>query len=206
VSDEVLAGLAALVGVMDAGVDERLLDSVSIDRERRLIGVLLDDREQVTEQLLLERREVGTFDERMRGRIAEAVDALARARKRRRRRSLSRLAAVLGRRLGRAGGRLAATDRPAQPSGGGFVLLRYRLPSSYRCANALYDCELSSAVGATPAIARAGRSRSRLTSSNSARTRISRAASRADRPCGPSPRSKRSSSSPATRCRSLRAR
>jgi hypothetical protein len=29
--------------------------------------------------------------------------------------------------------RLAPADRPAQPSGGWFALLRYRFPSSYRC-------------------------------------------------------------------------
>ena len=40
-----------------------------------------------------------------------------------------------------------------------------------------------SAVGATPAICRAGRARSRLTSSSSASTRTSLPASRADRPC-----------------------
>jgi hypothetical protein len=49
VGDEVLTGFAPLVGVMQAGVDERLLDSLTVDRQRGMIGVLLDDREQVAE-------------------------------------------------------------------------------------------------------------------------------------------------------------
>ena len=54
--DEVLARLAPLVGVVHAGVDERLLDAVAVDRDRGLVGVLLDDREQVAEQPPLGRR------------------------------------------------------------------------------------------------------------------------------------------------------
>jgi hypothetical protein len=60
-----------------AGVDERLLDPVPVDRERRVVGVLLDDREQVTEQLALERRQLGAVDERSRRGIADAVDLQA---------------------------------------------------------------------------------------------------------------------------------
>jgi hypothetical protein len=45
VDDEVLAGLAALIGVVDARVYERLLDAVVVDEDGGLIGVLLDDRE-----------------------------------------------------------------------------------------------------------------------------------------------------------------
>ena len=52
--DEVLAGLAALVGVVLAGEDERRLDPVALDRDRRLVGVLLDDREEIGEQPALE--------------------------------------------------------------------------------------------------------------------------------------------------------
>ena len=59
VDDEVLARLAALVGVVLAGEHERLDDAVAVDRLGDLVGVLLDDREQVGEQLALERREVG---------------------------------------------------------------------------------------------------------------------------------------------------
>ena len=137
VGDELLAGLAPLVGVMHARVDERLLDAVAVDLERRVIRVirvLLDDREQVAEQLLLERRQIGALHERVRGRVTEAIDALAHRGDRGRGRALSRLRAVLRRRVLGAVSRLAASDRPAQPPGGGFVLLRYRLPSSYRFA------------------------------------------------------------------------
>jgi hypothetical protein len=60
-----------------AGVDERLLDPLPVDRERRVVGVLLDDREQVTEQLALERRQLGAVDERSRRGITDAVDLQA---------------------------------------------------------------------------------------------------------------------------------
>jgi hypothetical protein len=46
-NDEVLAGAPALVGVVDAGIDECLLDPLAVDDDRRLVCVLLDDREQV---------------------------------------------------------------------------------------------------------------------------------------------------------------
>jgi hypothetical protein len=58
VDDEVLAGLAALVGVVLAGEHERLHDGVAVHGLGHLVGVLLDDREQVREQVLLEAREV----------------------------------------------------------------------------------------------------------------------------------------------------
>jgi hypothetical protein len=60
--------------VVHAGVDEGLLNPVTVDRERRVVGVLLDDREQVTEQLALERRQLGAVDQRSRRGIADAVD------------------------------------------------------------------------------------------------------------------------------------
>ena len=56
--DEVLAGLAALVGVVLAGEQERAQDAPAVDLVGDLVGVLGDDREQVAEQLVLERREV----------------------------------------------------------------------------------------------------------------------------------------------------
>jgi hypothetical protein len=56
--DEVLARLAALVGVVLAGEHERPDDRFAVDRLGDLVGVLLDDREQVREQVLLEPREV----------------------------------------------------------------------------------------------------------------------------------------------------
>jgi len=45
--DELLAASATLVSVVDARGDERFLDLVAVDGDRRLIRVLLDDREEV---------------------------------------------------------------------------------------------------------------------------------------------------------------
>jgi hypothetical protein len=42
-----------------------------------VVGVLLDDREQVPQQLALERRQLGPVDERPRRGIADAVDLQA---------------------------------------------------------------------------------------------------------------------------------
>jgi hypothetical protein len=47
VHDELLAGAPALVGMMLAGEHERLRDALAVDRNQRVVGVLLDDREQV---------------------------------------------------------------------------------------------------------------------------------------------------------------
>ena len=58
VHDEVLARLAALVGVVLAREHERLHHAVAVDGLGDLVGVLLDDREQVRKQLLLDLREV----------------------------------------------------------------------------------------------------------------------------------------------------
>ena len=52
--DEVLAGLAPLVGVVLAGEHERLHDAGAVHVLGDLVGVLLDDREQVGQQLALE--------------------------------------------------------------------------------------------------------------------------------------------------------
>ncbi len=57
--DEVLAGLAPLVGMMLAGEDERCEDTIAVDHRSGLVGVLLHDREEISEQLALERRELG---------------------------------------------------------------------------------------------------------------------------------------------------
>ena len=54
VHDEVLAGLAPLVGVVLAGEHERLLDALAVDADGRVGGVLGDDREQVAQQPALE--------------------------------------------------------------------------------------------------------------------------------------------------------
>ena len=58
VRDELLARLAALVGVPLAGEDERLADPVQVDGADRVVGVLGDDGEEVGEQLPLVRQEV----------------------------------------------------------------------------------------------------------------------------------------------------
>jgi len=51
--DELLAGAPPLVGVMLAGKHERGGDRVAVDRDERLLGVFLDDREEVGQQLAL---------------------------------------------------------------------------------------------------------------------------------------------------------
>jgi hypothetical protein len=57
--DEVLAGDPPLVGVVLAGEHERLHDPVLVDGLGDLVGMFLDDREEVGEQVLLDPREVG---------------------------------------------------------------------------------------------------------------------------------------------------
>ena len=60
--DEVLARLAALIGMVQAGEHERLLDPSPVDVERCLVRVLLDDREQIAEQPTLDRRQLDVLD------------------------------------------------------------------------------------------------------------------------------------------------
>jgi hypothetical protein len=48
--DELLTGSPALVGVVLAGEHERRGHRLAVDRDQRVLGVLLDDREQVAEQ------------------------------------------------------------------------------------------------------------------------------------------------------------
>jgi hypothetical protein len=86
--DEVLAGLAPLIGVVLAGVDERLLDALAVDDDRGLVGVLLDDREQVAEQTPLALGELGALDRAVGRRMVDSVNRRPRARDER--------AAVLG--------------------------------------------------------------------------------------------------------------
>jgi hypothetical protein len=62
VDDELLTRATTLVGVVLAGEDERRSDGVTVDRDQRLLGVLLDDREEVRQKLALaggEQRELG---------------------------------------------------------------------------------------------------------------------------------------------------
>jgi hypothetical protein len=115
--DEVLAGLPQLVGVVHAGVDERLLDQLAVDLDGRLLGVLLDDREQVPEQLPLLLGQLGSLDRCVAARPPLTVDRRARLRDQRR-----GAVALLAPALGAA---QAAIRR-------GVALLRYRRPSSYR--------------------------------------------------------------------------
>jgi hypothetical protein len=56
--DEVLAGLAPLVGVVLAGEDEGVDNALAVDGQGRLVGVFLDDREEVREQLALDLGEI----------------------------------------------------------------------------------------------------------------------------------------------------
>jgi hypothetical protein len=62
VNDEVLARLAPLVGVVEAGVDESLLEPLAVDGYRGLGEVLFDDREQVPQEPLLSRCQLGMDD------------------------------------------------------------------------------------------------------------------------------------------------
>jgi hypothetical protein len=136
--DEVLARHPALVAVVHAGVGERLLDARTVDRRRGVVGVLLDDREQVAEQPALRLGQLAG-DRQRRGRRRGADRTVTVAIDRRDgvdrgavlvddRRGARRAAAVL---RGAVGGGRA---RPRQPFRGGFALLRNRFPSSYRLA------------------------------------------------------------------------
>jgi hypothetical protein len=82
--DEVLAGAPALIGVVHARVDERLLDPVAVDHGRGLLRVLLYDREQVAEQPALGRRQLGALDRLpVRVGMGDPVDRRPRAREQR---------------------------------------------------------------------------------------------------------------------------
>jgi hypothetical protein len=62
---------------MDAGVHERLFDPIAIDRQRGLVGVLLDDREQVREQPSFDRGQLGPFDRGLGVRALDPIDRRA---------------------------------------------------------------------------------------------------------------------------------
>jgi hypothetical protein len=118
--------------MVHAGVYERLLDTVAVDRRRRLIGVLLDDREQVPEQSLLERRQIGPLRRGVDVGIAQVVDRGPRAGRQRERGRADAIPVRRGR-SAVCSGLIATADRSGQALGGWFALLRYRRPSSYRC-------------------------------------------------------------------------
>jgi hypothetical protein len=113
VDDEVLARFPALVGVVNTRVDERLLDSVTVDLDRRLVGVLLDDREQVPQQTALGRRQLRALDRRVRGWMIDPVNRRTR---------------------GGDPAAVPAVPRPCQALARRFALLRNLRPSSCRCA------------------------------------------------------------------------
>jgi hypothetical protein len=70
--------------VVHARVHERLLDPPTVDRDGGLVGVLLDDREQVREQPLLDRCQLGALDRSMSAPVAYPVDRGPRSRDQRR--------------------------------------------------------------------------------------------------------------------------
>ena len=115
--DEVLAGLAALVGVVLAGEQEGAQDRAAVDLVGDLVGVLGDDREQVAEQLVLERREIVGQRERAVVAVLGTVDRTVRGD--RDRRQNVRLVAV-------------AVQAAAGVARLGVLLVRYCRPSSKR--------------------------------------------------------------------------
>jgi hypothetical protein len=116
--DELLARQAALIGMVEAGVGKGALDAVAIDR-KGLIGVLLDDGEQVPQQPALERRQLGVLDRGAIARGGETVDAGALG-------GEDRAGPVLGRGRLAVGARVTAADRAAQAPARRFALFRYR--------------------------------------------------------------------------------
>jgi hypothetical protein len=119
--------------VVDAGVDERLLDPGAVDHDRRVRGVLLDDREQVAEQPPLLRRQLGAVDRRVIIGMLGSPNGWPRSDQRRRPGIL--LAPVAA--LRRVRQLLGARGPALQALGRRFALLRYLRPSSYRAVYAL---------------------------------------------------------------------
>jgi hypothetical protein len=65
-----------LIGVVLTGEDERLLDALAVDRDHRIIRVLLNDREQIPEQAAFKVVEILMRDIGARGTLG-AADRLA---------------------------------------------------------------------------------------------------------------------------------
>jgi hypothetical protein len=128
--DEVLAAAPPLIGVVDAGVHERLLDALTIDHDGCLVSVLLDDREQIRQQPALDGRQLGALDRGLRVGALEAVD---RGAKRDQRGAPPAAVAVIVAGLS-LGARRLRLLRVFQLLCRGFALLRNRRPSSYRCS------------------------------------------------------------------------
>jgi hypothetical protein len=147
VGDVLLARQPTLIGVVEAGKHERLFDPLPIDRGGGMVGVFLDDREQVPEQLLLGCGQLRVVDRDRLTRVGQEVDRLAaivrdglrfRCRDRRRwgdtRRRTRLPSAAAGAAVSARVRGFTAAERRGQPLGGGFALLRNRFPSSYRLA------------------------------------------------------------------------
>ena len=183
VGDEVLAGLAALVGVVLAGEQERLQHGLAVHLVGDLVGVLGDDREQVGQQLVLERRDVARDRQRAVVAVLGDVDRPVRGDRDDRGEPSPRRTRWL-----RPLGRLLASCccwseiavRPQAVAGRPWYAAE---------RSSCVRCGLSAGV-------RPGPARSKLASSSSVRTRTRRPASAADLGCGPSPRSRCSVASP----------
>jgi hypothetical protein len=110
--------------VVLAGVDEGLFEPITVHRHGGVVGVLLDDREQITQQALLGRGQVSVGDKGLRADVIDLVDRRPGSRDQRRRPTMRAVSCS-----GAVGP--GAAPRAAQPSGRGFAwLLRNRRPSS----------------------------------------------------------------------------
>jgi hypothetical protein len=94
VDDEVLAGPAALVGVVDARVNKGVLEAVAVDRYGRMSEMLLDDREQVGQQPLLGGRQLSMDDRFMGAAPLGLIDPRPRSRNQRRGSALGAVASA----------------------------------------------------------------------------------------------------------------
>jgi hypothetical protein len=138
--DEVLARLAALIGVVHAGVDERLLDPSPIDLRRRVSRMLLDDGEDIRQQPVLDLGELRALNRGVNRRALEPIYRRPRGGNQRRGRTTSvarPCVTIAGPPRSATTGGVSAVGLgagAAQPLGRRFALLRNRLPSSYRSA------------------------------------------------------------------------
>ena len=119
VDDELLARLAALIGVVLAREEEGVLDALAVDLDRRVVGVLLDDREEVAEQPPLGLGQLGAEHRLVRLGVRDAIDRDALG---------GRVRAVARRRrgggLGRVGAWLGGHPQRVPPASAGATGLR----------------------------------------------------------------------------------
>jgi hypothetical protein len=116
--DEVLARLAALVGVVLAGEQEGPQHGLAVDRVDDLVGVLGDDREEVGQQLVLERRQIVRDRQPAVVAVLGTIDGAMRSDR--------------DRRFG-VDQRPVAVSAVQAASRLGLLLVRYCCPSSNRC-------------------------------------------------------------------------